>query len=350
MPTTIRDVAAQAGVSIATASRALSRRRRVSDANLQRVVDAAAELSYRPNLVAAALRRQITNTIGLVIPQISNPFFPTLVESIEWQLQSTTRQLLLCDSRGDADVERHLLQALVDRQVDGVLISPCDALESAQAVQTTAARVPLVQIDRRITGDATDWVGVDDEVGMRVVIEHVAGVGARTAVFVGSVPTNSSALLRLAAFASESSGFGLKTPKPLLGDFTAAWGIEAARVLLTTRRLPDAVVCGNDMIAIGLLRQFLLAGVRVPDDVLVTAFDDIMSAELCAPSLTTVRQPHGAIAFEALRLLTDRLDRREGPYQRISMTPELVVRESTTHIDPFPKPVRRTAANGMQVT
>jgi LacI family transcriptional regulator len=335
MPATIRDVAAQARVSVATASRALSGSRHVSEENLRRVIGAAAKLSYRPNLVAAALRRQVTDTIGLVIPQISNPFFPTLVESIEWQLQSTTRQLLLCDSRGDAELEKHRLQALLDRQVDGIMISPCDALASADAVVATALQVPLVQIDRRITGDATDWVGVDDAVGMRLVVEHVASLGARTAVFVGSVPTNSSALLRLEAFSSETAGFGLETSEALLGNFTATWGIEAARQLLASRPLPDVVVCGNDLIAIGVLRQFLLAGVRVPDEVLVTGFDDIASAELSAPSLTTVRQPHDAIAFEALRLLTERLDRRDGPYQRISMTPELVVRESTTQMDTF---------------
>ena len=190
------------------------------------MIGAAAELNYRPNLVASSLRRQVTNTIGLVIPQISNPFFPTLVESIEWQLQSTTRQLLLCDSRGDPELEQLRLQALVDRQVDGIMISPCDAVRSAEAVHAAALEVPLVQIDRRITGDATDWVGVDDEVGMRLVVEHVARAGARTAAFVGSVPTNSSALLRLAAFTSQSSGFGLKTSEPLLGDFTAGWGIS----------------------------------------------------------------------------------------------------------------------------
>jgi LacI family transcriptional regulator len=302
----------------------------VSDENLQRVIRAAAELSYRPNLVASALRRQVTNTVGLVIPQISNPFFPTLVESIEWQLQSTTRQLLLCDSRSDPELEQYRLRALVDRQVDGIIISPCDAVRSADAVCVTALQVPLVQIDRRITGDATDWVGVDDEVGMRLVVEHVVMGGARSAVFLGPVLTNSSAMSRLSAFSSEASRFGLRTSDPLLGSFTAVWGIEAARVLLAARQLPDAVVCANDLIAIGVLRHFLLAGVRVPEDVIVTGFDDIAAAELSAPSLTTVRQPFNAMAFEALRLLTERLNRQDGPYQRISMSPELVVRESTT--------------------
>jgi LacI family transcriptional regulator len=341
MPATIRDVATQARVSVATVSRALSGRRRVSDENLRRVMGAAEELSYRPNLVATALRRQVTNTIGLVLPQISNPFFPTLVESIEWELQSTTRRLLLCDSRGDTAVEQQRLHALLDRQVDGIMISPCDALRSVDAVHSAALQVPLVQIDRRVTGDVTDWVGVDDLLGMRLVAEHLAATGARTAIFVGSLPTNSSALLRLEAFAGESRNFELKTLEPLLGDFAVAWGTKAAHTLLAARRLPDVVVCGNDLIAIGTLRQFVLAGVRVPDQVLVTGFDDIASAELSTPSLTTVRQPHGAIAFEALRLLTKRLDRRDSTYHRISMAPELVVRESTTHVDSLPKRLRR---------
>jgi LacI family transcriptional regulator len=146
---------------------------------------------------------------------------------------------------------------------------------------------------------------------------------------------NSSARLRLEAFASESQNFGFRTLEPLLGDFTAGWGIEAARSLLARGELPDAVVCGNDLIAIGLLRQFLRAGVRVPDDLLVTGFDDIAAAELSTPSLTTVRQPHDAIAFEAVRLLTNRFDRRDRTCQRISMTPELVVRESTTQMEPL---------------
>src|SRR5579863_436882 len=117
---TIRDVALRAGVSIATASRALSGSRRVSEESANRVARAARSLDFRPNMVASSLRRQTTNTIGLVIPQISNPFFPALVESIERQLETSARKLLLADSRRDVDIERQRLQSLVDRRVDGV--------------------------------------------------------------------------------------------------------------------------------------------------------------------------------------------------------------------------------------
>lgn len=329
MTPTISDVAARANVSVATASRALSGVRPVSESNLKRVVQAAEQLNYRPNLVAAALRKQVTDTIGLVVPQISNPFFPALVESVEWQLQSTTRQLLLCDSRGDADLESQRLQALLDRQVDGIMISPSDARRSAPAIRTISARVPLVQLDRRVTGEVTDWVGVDDEVGMGLLINHLATVGTQSAAFVGAEPTNSSASHRLKAFKSETKASGLRTTKPLLRNFTTAWGVEAAQELLTAEALPDAIVCGNDLIAIGVLRQLFLAGIRVPYDVLVTGFDDIPSAELSIPSLTTVRQPHEAMAFQALRLLSERFEKRDAPYQRISLTPDLIIRQST---------------------
>ncbi|MGA3217147.1 MAG: LacI family DNA-binding transcriptional regulator [Acidimicrobiales bacterium] len=337
MTSTIRDVANEAGVSVATVSRALSGRRQVSGENLRRVHAAAAALGYRPNLLASAMRSQVTNTIGLVIPQIGNPFFPALIGAIEWQLQTTTRQLLLCDSHGDVDVERHRLQVLLDRQVDGIMISPCDAQKSGEAVRSAALQVPLVQVDRSIRARATDWVGVDDSVGLQLLVEHLARAGARSIAFVSSLPTNSSARARLNAFVSEAANLSMRPLKPLLGDFTVSWGVAAATDLLERRELPDAVVCGNDLIALGVLRQFHLSGVLVPKDVLVTGFDDIALAELSTPSLTTIRQPHNAIAGEALRLLADRFERPDAPCQRISMVPELVERESTTRSAAAPR-------------
>jgi len=326
---TIRDVAARAGVSVATASRALTGSRRVSDSNALVVMRAASELGYRPNRIASALRRQVSNTIGLVVPRISNPFFPVLIESVHAQLQLTDKQLLLCDSMEDPDLEQHRLQTLVDHQVDGILISPCDAVRSPGAVRSAAGRVPLVQIDRRIPGEVTDWVGVDDALAMQLVVDHIVAMGARSAVLVGSDPSNSSARLRLGAFIDAARGRDLGTMEPLLGDFSSSWGAGAARQLLSGAELPDAVVCGNDLIALGLLRHVVRAGVRVPDDMLITGFDDINAADLSIPSLTTVRQPYETLAQNALRLLADRTAEPDAPWQSIVVAPELIVREST---------------------
>jgi LacI family transcriptional regulator len=329
---TIRDVAAHAGVSVATASRALSGNRSVSAANLRVVTRSAEKLGYRPNRIAAALRRQVTDTIGLVVPQISNPFFPMLIEAVHTQLQSSPKQLLLCDSMQDPDAEAHRLQALLDHQVDGILISPCDSERSRDAVHAAAARVPLVQVDRQIPGERSDWVGVDDTAGMQLVVSHLREQGAHRVVFVGALPSSaSSAHLRLASFNEAVTRLGLDAAAPLLGDFTSEWGVSAGRSLLESGGLPDAVVCASDTIALGLLRVLVHARVRVPEDVLLTGFDDVSAAELSIPSLTTVRQPFHVLAREALRLLNGRIDGQASPGQRIAVAPELVIRESTVN-------------------
>ncbi len=327
---TIRDVAARAGVSVATASRALSGNRAVSAANLRTVTRAAEELGYRPNRIASALRRQVTDTIGLVVPQISNPFFPMLIEAVHTQLQSSPKQLLLCDSMQDPDAEAHRLQALLDHKVDGILISPCDSERSRDAVRSTARRIPLVQIDRQIPGEGSDWVGVDDTAGMQLVVKHLWETGARRLVFVGAAPSGaSSAHLRMTSYEDAVARLQLEALPPLLGDFTTEWGVAAGRQLLERGELPDAVVCASDTIALGLLRVLVHARVRVPADVLLTGFDDVGSARLSIPSLTTVRQPFDELAREALRLLNQRIDGRDPPGQRIAVFPELIVREST---------------------
>jgi LacI family transcriptional regulator len=274
----------------------------------------------------------VTDTIGLVVPQISNPFFPALVEHVDWQLQSGTRQLLLCDSHNDADIEARRLDALLDRQVDGILIIPCDVRSSTDAVRAAAMRVPVVQVDQRVSAEVTDWVGVDDAVGMELVVSHLAAVGASSVAFVGCALTNSSARLRLDAFSTAAETRHLDRREPLLGEFTVEWGLAAGRSLLGgDDKLPDAIVCGNDLIAAGVLRQLTLAGARVPEDVLVTGFDDVPAAALVTPSLTTVRQPLEAIVREALRLVSVGLDRSRRPFQRIAVSPELVVRASTSY-------------------
>ncbi len=331
---TIRDVAARAGVSVATASRALSGNRAVSAANLRTVTRAAEDLGYRPNRIASALRRQVTDTIGLVVPQISNPFFPMLIEAVHTQLQSSPKQLLLCDAMQDPDAESQRLQALLDHKVDGILISPCDSERSREAVRAAAARVPLVQVDRQIPGESSDWVGVDDTAGMQMIVAHLRDLGMRRLVFVGAVPAGaSSAHLRMSSFNDAIGRLGLSADDPLLGDFTTEWGVLAGRALLKRGALPDAVVCASDTIALGLLRVLVGARVRVPEDVLLTGFDDVDSARLSIPSLTTVRQPFDVLAREALRLLTERIGGQAAPGQRIAVAPELVVRESTV-LDP----------------
>lgn len=323
------EVARRAGVSVATASRALSGRRRVTPELADRVRHVAQEIGYRPNVVAQALRLQQTETIGFVVPQISNPFFPAIVEAVERQLQMTGIDLFLCDSQLDTDIELRRVRALLSRRVDGLLISPVSSTESAAALDEAGRSIPVVQIDRFVEGHPAGWVGLDDEVGVQAVVTHLAARGAGTVVFISGQADSSSGRLRLAAFGKAARRGGLtQSARPMLGAFTRAWGRQAAERLLDGRVLPDAVVCGNDEIAVGVLRALRSAGVIVPQDVLLTGYDDSEVAAIADPPLTTVRQPREEMAVAAVRLLTD----RAAAPNRLALAPTLVVRESTGHI------------------
>ncbi|GAA1294248.1 LacI family DNA-binding transcriptional regulator [Pseudonocardia aurantiaca] len=328
---TIREVAARVGVSTATVSRALSGAKRVSPAVVEQVRQAAEELGYSANGIASALRRSRTDTVGMVVPSITNPFFTSLVEGVEHALQDSGRQLFLCSSRSDPALEAQRLRSLVARQVDGIVISPVHGTESTGAVSWAAGELPLVQVDRYVTGVESDWVGVDDDAALRLLLEHLAERGVRTAAFVSSELTSSSTELRVAGFQEHSArlGIGLAPGGMLLGEYSIEWGREAMQRLLAGPSLPDAVTCADDLIALGVLQTCAAGGVRVPDDLLVTGFDDIPFAALSDPPLTTVRQPQVEIAAEAVRLLADAERAGERPLSRLALQPSLVVRAST---------------------
>ncbi len=330
MAITIKDVAERAGVSVATASRVLSGGRKVSPELADRVRKSARELGYRHNAVARALRHGRTSSVGMIVPEIGNPFFPSLVEAIERTLSDSGRDLLLCDAQQDPTVELRRARTLMARQVDGLILIPVSASASRAALDEAASQLPVIQLDRYVKDYLGDWVGVDDALGITLAVEHVTSLGAERIAFASATLECSSAQQRLKGFTDTVRRLGLLgSGSRLLGEFSAEWGRAAAQKLLAEPSLPDAVVCGNDEIAVGLLGEFRRAHVRVPDDVLVTGFDDIRFAALTDPPLTTVRQPHEVIAAECIRLLGARMNDADLPVQRVAIAPSLVTREST---------------------
>lgn len=321
---TMRDVAAAAGVSVATVSRVLSGNRPVRPEHAAAVRDAVDRLGYRPNQLASALRRQTTLTVGMVVPEIANPFFPGVVEAIEHALVGHRRGLLLCDSQGDPDHELQQVLRLLDRQVDGILIVPCHEQRSAAAVEAALAQVPVVQVDRRVSGVVTDTIEADHTAGIRALVEHLHALGRRRLAFVGADVASSVAKERLEAYRSTGAG-----GPELLGTFTIDHGQAAARALLDADELPDGVVGANDLIALGVIQGLRAAGVEVPDTVAVTGFDDIGFASVTHPALTTAHQPVRHLGASAVRLLTDRIAGEDGPPRHERVVPSLVVRAST---------------------
>lgn len=329
---TVSDVAKAAGVSTATVSRALSGTSPVAEKTRKRVERAALDLGYTGNSIARALRSKHSDIVGMIVPTISNPFFTALVESVEHELQRVGKTLFLCDSQGDVALEAKRIRSLRDSHVDGIIISPCHGEDSAAAINAIPDGTPVVQLDQYVTGTASDWVGLDDDTAMRLLIEHLAEMGMTTAVFASSATTNSSTQARLDGFRKYAAALGIDVgPHDVrLGRFSADWGEEVARYVLQRPVLPDVIVCGADIIAFGVIRALTGAGVSVPDQVKVTGFDDVAFASIISPSLTTIRQPTRLLAGEAVRLLTQAAGTQLRTHAKVAFAPELIVRESST--------------------
>ncbi|HTV12539.1 MAG TPA: LacI family DNA-binding transcriptional regulator [Acidimicrobiales bacterium] len=328
---TIDDVARLAKVSTASVSRALSGSRGVRAETLARVTAAANRLNYKVNPVASALRGRVTRTVGMVVPDITNPFFPAVVKTVEDALHNSGMSLFLCDANDSPDVEAERLAALLARSVDGVIISPVDVQRSRAAVLAASKRVALVQVDRFVNVDS-DIVSVDHRRGIQLVVEHLAGQGCSSFAFVTTARRFSIAAERYQAYVDCTRPIDRPSAKRVLaGDLSAAWGEEAA-ARLAKAGAPEAVVCANDLIAIGVLRTFRRLGVKVPQDVAVTGYDDLMVADMLDAGLTTVRQPLEQLGQEAVHFVLSGIESPDGPRRQLRLLPELVVRGSTSRL------------------
>jgi LacI family transcriptional regulator len=325
----LKDVARAAGCSVATVSRVLAGNRPVGAEVAGRVREAAGRLGYRPNHVARALRSRSTGMVGLVLPQITNPYFPSLVRELEHALHADGRALLLADCDDDPAVEAARIATLLDRRVDALVVIPADERRSRPAVAAAAARVPLVLLDRGCGPGVADSVGTDNAAGMALVLGHLAGTGRRRVCFAGASETDSAAAERRAAYQAGAGALDPEAPGRVeSGDFSVEWGRAAVDRLWPGR--PDAVVCANDLIAAGVLQRLRQLGVDVPGDVAVTGFDDIAIAGLALPALTTVRQPVAELAAEAARSLGRRIaGGRSAPLRTVRLAPGLVIRASS---------------------
>lgn len=325
---TMRDVAEAAGVSVATVSRVLSGTRRVNGELADRVRAAQEELGYRTNLLASGLRRQRTDTVGMVVPQVGNPYFSALMEAVGRRLQRVGRTVLLVDAEDDPTAEAEGLHRLLDRSIDGLLAVPVDERASAPALTEAAGLVHLVQLDRAAEGVPADLVAVDQRAGIQAVVDHLDQLGRRDLAFVSAEPRDSTARERAKAFADAAAATGCNVHSTRFGAYTVEWGRAAATELVGAGELPTAIVCGNDLIALGVLAVLAEHGVEVPGTVAVTGYDDIGFATLTRPKLTTVRQPIDELADAAVERLLRAGSGADGPSMQL-FAPALIVRDST---------------------
>ena len=327
MGTTLADIAARANVSVASASRALSGKPGVSAATRRTVLAASRELDYQPSAVAASLRKRSTDILGLLGPDITNPFFPAIMQGLEREFAKYDKAVVLMDTEEQVEVEAARVEALLRRRVDALVVSPVHPAHSADALRRARRHVPVIQVDRRTIEDA-DFVGVDHPWAITKVVEHLHQSGARSAAFIGLVEGNLPIVERESAFRVACERFGIER-RPTVAAERADFdrGHNAIRGLLAGGALPDALVCGNDLLAAGALTELHKAGLSCPDDVLLTGYDDAAPiAEILG--LTSVRQPLTDLGREAARLLRQR---GEAP-RTVMLTPTVMVRSTSKQV------------------
>lgn len=289
-PSTMADVARLAGVSVATVSRTLSGTRAVDPAMQRKVIEAAQELGYRVNLVGRALRQTRTSVVGLIVPDLENPYFSALAQQLSRAFSDPGIDLLVFSADGSLETEARGVRSFLGRQVDALVLIPVHEELSEASVSAAAAAVHTIQLDRRVPGTAASYVGVSNRAGMRLIHDHVAravDLTTHPVVYIGALPGSSSAHERLDGM---RRWFSPEIPT-LLGEFSAAWGREAAARLLSDGWSGATIVTAADVIALGVLAHLLHEGHSVPDEFRVIGFDGIGAAVLAHPSLTTVRQP-----------------------------------------------------------
>ncbi len=331
---TIQDVANRAGVSISTVSRVINKSVPVEPQTEERVREAITALGYRPNLLARSFRRRVTHTIGLLVPDNSNPFFAEVARVIEDAGFAEGYSVIIGNSDLSEVKQAAYVDVLLAKQVDGLIVTSTGLIltESGHDVseRILESGVPCVAVDRDLGELPIDQILVDNHKGGYDAGRYLLGLGHRSfACVVGPSDLTPSAG-RIAGFCHALADAGIELPADAIvrGNGRHDGGMTAANELLARGVDFTAVFAFNDLMAIGVIGAFQRAGRRVPEDVSVIGFDDIPQASATYPAVTTIAQPIAEMGRCAVRLLLDRIAARDSPYQRIVLTTTVVERES----------------------
>jgi len=327
MTATIADVAVKAGVSTATVSRVLAGVGRARPETRARVLDAARTLDYRPSEIARSLKRRSTQTLGLIITDIENPYFPQLVRSVEDASRAAGYTVLLCNAAEDPVREASYLDLLVDRRVDGLIIA-ASSIGARQGEWLTAPPIPVVLVNTEVPDSGLPTITSDNAAGGRLATEHLLALGHRLFGYLMPPPRNVDAVPRLAGVKAALRDAG--RPDDALtvveGEALVGGGESAAIDLLERAPETTAILAYNDLMAIGALRALRHRGRRVPLDASVVGFDDVAVAAFVDPALTTISQRTEEMGRWAVeRLLGD----DEAEATTVKLPVDLQVRDST---------------------
>lgn len=338
---TIKDVAREASVSVATVSRALNGHENVAEGVRKHVMEIANRLRYQPHAAARSLSSRRTQTIGVVLPDLYGEFFSELIRGIDAVARARRQHLLVSSYHGHPEEQGEALRAMRGR-VDGLLVLSPYADRPGFLTDNLPTALPAVLINTHLPDATYPVLSIDNFGGASAMVKHLAEAGHKRIAFICGPEDNFDASERLRGYRTAlAQHLPDAQPIELPGDFDESSGYEAGKRILASKQRPDAVFAANDMMALGCLYAFNEAGVKVPADIALAGFDDIPLARFVHPTLTTMRVSIAELGGLALTRLLQSIESDESqPSTLQTLVPELIVRESSIHA------TRRTTQSG----
>ncbi len=328
----IAEVARRARVSTATVSRTVNNPQVVDPKTAERVWKAIEELRYYPNSQARSLVSGRSRILGLIVSDITNPFFPELIKGFEDMAILNGYEILVSSTNYDSARMALCVRRMLERKVEGVAIMTSE-MDKHLTDQLARRNVPMVFLDVGTPGAGISNIKVDYVMGVNEAMEHLLSLGHRRIGFISGPLTLKSARIRRSAFLRSLGAHGIDKDSRLVeaGDHTVDGGLAAMTRMLGSKCAPTALLASNDLTAIGVMRAVRRAGLAVPRDMSIVGFDDIRLAEFTEPPLTTVRLSRGELAESALRALLRDIDGQAEPHRRVDhvVATHLVIRETT---------------------
>lgn len=332
MKITIKEIAKLANVSTATVSKVVNHKDdNISEATRQRVLDVIDEHNYVPNRIASSMITKKTNTIGLIIPDITNPFFPEVARGVEDFANKAGYQVVLCNSDNDPRKEVAYIAMLQEQMVDGIIFTS-SSLRKKVSKEFIRMQIPVITVDREIEGLQTRGkITVDNITGAYKGVCYMLERGYKKILHLSGPLTSKPSMDRLEGYKKALVEHSHEFDSSLFyeGNYTSEWGYLGVKTAIHDHVAFDGIFCGNDMIAIGAIKGLKECGLRVPEDIGILGFDNIYIASVVTPNLTTVSQPNYLMGYKAAEMLIHMIKYPMTPVSGVELKTELIVREST---------------------
>lgn len=332
MKITIKEIAKMADVSIATVSKVVNHKdQNISEETRRKILDLIDAHNYVPNRIASSMITKKTHSIGLIIPDITNPFFPEVARGVEDYAHQHGYHVVLCNSDNDPKKEVSYIAMLQEKMVDGIIFTS-SSLRKYDSSELLRFQIPVITVDREIENLRTKGkITVDNTNGAFQGVTHLLRQGRKRILHLSGPLSSKPAEDRRNGYQQALASQSISYDPGLVfeGDYTMEWGYKGVKMACDQAIVFDSIFCGNDLIAIGAIKALGEMGVRVPEDVAIVGFDDIYIATVVMPNLTTIRQPNYQMGYKAAEMLIELIKDPNCDLADLVLETELVVREST---------------------